>query len=171
MTQAPQGVSTSSAVGTGPMWRGIPAGDVRSQLLAETLRRFGRARLRVTGTSMLPSLWPGDVVELVRWDASTLRKGDVVLTQREGRLYCHRLLALTRSDGRLCLRTRGDHLTEEDPPVPEDALLGKVRSVHRAWVLPCSWLLDRGLAAALFRHAARISGCKISNWLLKVAAS
>ena len=28
----------------------------------EVLRRFGEARLRVTGSSMLPTVWPGDLV-------------------------------------------------------------------------------------------------------------
>jgi hypothetical protein len=32
------------------------------ELAAEVIRSFGRVRLRATGTSMLPAIWPGDVL-------------------------------------------------------------------------------------------------------------
>jgi len=36
------------------------------ELAAEVLRSSGRLRLRATGTSMLPAVWPGDVLSVCR---------------------------------------------------------------------------------------------------------
>lgn len=144
------------------------ADQVRGMLLAELLQRFGRARLCVTGTSMLPSLWPGDVVEIVRCDPAALRRRDVILVERDARLFCHRLVTMSRLGGRLRLRTRGDHLSQQDPAIDEASVLGKIVSVQRAKSLPCAWLLTSRPAAFLLRHSARISG-RTSGWLLRLA--
>lgn len=162
---------TSSFATTSDMLERInstTADQVRGMLLAELLQRFGRARLCVTGTSMLPSLWPGDMVEVVRCDPSALRRRDVILVQRDARLFCHRVVTLSRVDGRLRLRTQGDHLTQQDPAIDEASVLGKVVSVQRARSLPCAWLLTSRPAGFLLRHSARISG-RTSGWLLRWA--
>ena len=100
---------------------------VHQQLLRDVLLRFGRARLRVNGTSMLPSLWPGEVIEVERVHPSMLRKGDVLLLQRGQRLFCHRLLRWAELDGAKLLCTRGDHLPTADPLFSSDCLLGRVK--------------------------------------------
>lgn len=101
------------------------AEQVRVDLLREVLTRFGRARLRVQGSSMLPALRPGSVVEIVRADPAALCPGDVVLFQRGDRLFCHRLRRSIPGSGSQ-LRTRGDSLSCDDPPVPASAVLGRV---------------------------------------------
>ena len=57
---------------------------MKCDLAADVSRRFGVLRLRVTGFSMLPSIWPGDIACVSRVDA--YRPGDVVLFSRNGRL-------------------------------------------------------------------------------------
>jgi len=68
----------------------------RSALVADVLLRGGRlrqsVRLRVHGESMLPALWPGDVVEIASCSLEDVRPGEIVLARREGRFFMHRLV-------------------------------------------------------------------------------
>lgn len=134
--------------------------SVRLELLRDVVERFGRARLRLTGTSMLPELWPGDEVEVVAADPGQLRPGDVVLIEREGRPFCHRLVRLDERDGELFLVTRGDSLDRNDPLVSSHALLGRVvqgPAKRRPLLVPdsllaCALRLSPRLAAWLVRR-------------------
>ncbi len=107
---------------------------VRSALLADTLRGSGSlhrvVRLRVHGESMLPALWPGDVVGVESCSLEDVRPGEIVLARRDGRLFLHRLvrhrfLAPGTPDGFLL---RGDSVPGPDPLYPPDALLGRLVS-------------------------------------------
>jgi hypothetical protein len=94
----------------------------RSALVADALRCNGRLRLRVHGESMLPSLWPGDVVEIASCSPADLHPGEIVLAQSQGRLFLHRLVAPVTPDGFLL---RGDSVPGPDPQYPPNALLGR----------------------------------------------
>jgi signal peptidase len=97
------------------------------ELAAESLRRTGRLRLRVTGSSMLPAIRPGDVIEVRSRAAAAIQAGAVVLFERGGRLFAHRAI---RSHGSF-LVTRGDTHDREDEAIAEDELLGEVIEVRR----------------------------------------
>src|SRR6202163_1814360 len=89
----------------------------RSALVADALRRFGQSvRLRVHGESMLPALWPGDVVEIAGCSLEDVRPGEIVLARRDGRLFLHRLVG--RFDGPSTpngFLLRGDSMPAPDP--------------------------------------------------------
>ena len=95
----------------------------RSTQVAGALRRDGRLRLRVRGESMLPSVWPGDIVEIQQCAIENLRRGDIVLASREGRLFLHRFLGHTDAGGFVL---RGDSMPKPDPVYPPDAFLAKM---------------------------------------------
>jgi hypothetical protein len=99
----------------------------RSALVADALRQSGglavRVRLRVYGESMLPALWPGDVVEIASCSLEDVRPGEIVLARREGRLFLHRFVARCTPDGFLL---RGDSMPGSDPVFPAEALLGRL---------------------------------------------
>jgi hypothetical protein len=97
-------------------------------LAGEVLQRFGRLRLRATGTSMLPSIWPGDVVTIHSSRFSEVSGGDLVLFFRNGRFFVHRVLEVSGNS----LLTRGDSVLGPDPPVSPDELLGRVVSISAA---------------------------------------
>lgn len=101
----------------------------RSALVAEALRPSGdspgRIRLRVYGQSMLPTLWPGDVVEIESCSLEDVQPGEIVLAQREGRLFLHRFAAARPPNGFLL---RGDSMPGPDPRYPLEALLGRLVS-------------------------------------------
>ena len=105
--------------------------SVYLQLLRELMHRSGRAYLRVQGTSMLPSIWPGEIVEVVKASTHDLTVGDVLLLQRGNRLFCHRLVRVQTHSG--ALFTQGDFLGRQDPPFVASELLGRVRGYRRAW--------------------------------------
>ena len=102
-----------------------------SALVADALRRSGRlrqsVRLRVHGESMLPALWPGDVVEIASCSLEDIRPGEIVLARREDRLFLHRLVGPFNDpctpNGFLL---RGDSMPGPDPRFPSEALLGRL---------------------------------------------
>jgi len=108
----------------------------RSALVAEVLRRSGRSvlrvRLQVYGESMLPALWPGDVVEIASCSLEDVRPGEIVLALRDGRLFLHRFVARCTPDSFLL---RGDSMLGSDPPFPSEAFLGRL--VRRTDAFQC----------------------------------
>jgi len=115
----------------------------RLELAVEVARTFGTLRLRVTGTSMLPAIQPGDLLSIGRVDLRDTSPGEIVLFERGGRLFAHRIVS--RGGGasdpyaskpygsKPYIVTRGDRLLENDPPVFQSELLGRVTSIERAW--------------------------------------
>jgi signal peptidase I len=107
------------------------AGMIACDLAAEIVRTFGVLRLRVFGTSMVPSIFPGDLVSVQRSSVSEISRGEIVLYSREGRFFAHRVVACTNGPDQPLLITRGDRLDHNDPPVCSAELLGRVTSVQR----------------------------------------
>ena len=133
-----------------------PAVDgARRELFLELLCRFGRARLRVNGASMVPSLWPGDVVEVVRVPSSEIRLRNIVLLERDGRFFCHRVIELFREGNSTLLRTKGDALHDCDPPAAPAQVLGVVGAVEHHVFLTCRWILVE--LRERFRRSLRLS--------------
>jgi hypothetical protein len=103
-------------------------------LAAEVLRNNGKLRLVARGHSMLPTLWPGDLLHIEATAFDRVHPGDVVLFGRDDRFYIHRILSRGEAgDGsaRPSLVTRGDSMPEEDAPVFAEELLGRVVSLER----------------------------------------
>ena len=95
----------------------------KCQLFIQALRSYGRASLRVTGTSMWPALWSGDTVEIRSAQFDEIKIGDLTAFTRDDRIFIHRVIRNTMN-GAATLVTRGDALPVEDPPVCESELLG-----------------------------------------------
>lgn len=91
-------------------------------LIAPQLKSGGKARLPVTGCSMLPMLRPGkDAVELTAVTGRE-KKGDIFLYQRKtGQFVLHRAIGETQT-GFLCC---GDNQAEKET-VDREQLLGVV---------------------------------------------
>ena len=104
---------------------------VAGELAAESLRASGRLRLRVRGESMLPTLWPGDVVEIARCSVEEVRPGEIVLAMRGGRFFLHRIVVRCGLDGFVL---RGDSMPNVDPEFSNDALIGRLASCPRSLI-------------------------------------
>jgi len=139
--------------------------ELEGELFLEVLESTGRAKLAVTGTSMLPTIRPGDILEVHRQGLETIVPGHVVLFMRNGGFAAHRVLERIQGLQRSLLITRGDALRVPDPPVSPEELLGRVTAVLRGerhldphltpWARVASWFLARSEFCA--RVARRFS--------------
>jgi hypothetical protein len=113
-----------------------------SELLAEGARKFGEIRFKATGDSMLPSVWPGDLLTVRRQSFPEFRRGQIVLYERgasgrgpvageNAQLVAHRVVDYSGDSSGPQLITRGDSLARNDAPVHEDQILGRVVSISR----------------------------------------
>jgi signal peptidase I len=101
--------------------------NVKIDLVAEALALEGTIRLRVTGASMLPTIWPGDVLTVRRLESEELQEGDVAVLRREGRLITHRVIHKDRES----VVVQGDAKVKADDPVRREDVFGSVVAVHR----------------------------------------
>lgn len=99
-------------------------------LASDVVRRFGGVRLRVFGTSMVPSILPGDLISVQRANVCEISIGEIVLYSRDDRLFAHRVVARAGSHDDPRLITRGDRLSHNDPLVSSLELLGRVTSIQ-----------------------------------------
>ena len=97
----------------------------RCALASESLQASGRLRLQVHGESMLPTLWPGDLVEIRSCSVDEVLPGEIVLAFREGRFFLHRFVGRLQANGFLL---RGDSMPRPDPRFSNQALLGRLVS-------------------------------------------
>ncbi len=107
------------------------ADKLKGELVLEVLKSSGQVRLALTGSSMLPSIWPGDIVEVRRQSVGEISPGDVVLCARRGGFSAHRVVEKVAGPERTVLITRGDALLAPDPPVAPEELLGRVTAILR----------------------------------------
>lgn len=107
----------------------------KHSLATQVLRSWGTLQLRVQGVSMLPTLWPGDLLTLQSQDYEQTEAGDLVLYVRGGRFFVHRTVRKTATEDETFLITRGDCMAEDDPPVPAADLLGRVTRIERRGLL------------------------------------
>lgn len=114
------------------MFEASPSRDQSKHNLAvEVLRKTGNLRLTAFGNSMLPTLFPGDILTIKAEPLAEIRAGDVVLFARHDRFFIHRTLRQQQKNSETLLLTRGDAMPEADQPVTADELLGKIVSLQR----------------------------------------
>ena len=110
--------------------------EIAGGLAEEVIRTFGEVRLRVYGSSMVPSILPGDFISVRRAGIQDISAGEIVLFFRDARFFVHRVVQrISRGGGNSpeasCLITRGDRLLYDDPAVSADQLLGRVVLIER----------------------------------------
>jgi Peptidase S24-like len=103
----------------------------KHNLAIEVLRRSGSLRLTAFGYSMLPTLFPGDILTVKAESLPAIQTGDVVLFTRQGRFFIHRTLRRMQAGPATMLLTRGDSLPHPEEPVSAEELLGRIVSVER----------------------------------------
>jgi signal peptidase I len=135
------------------------------RLIGDVLQLSGRARVCVSGSSMLPSIRPGDILLVQRTELHEAAPGDVVLFAREDRLIAHRVISQDCNNGIPHLLTCGDLLDSNDSPVFANELLGRVTSILRGQSQISSRLtLPRRLISIFFRRSQFLTRCWL--WLL-----
>ena len=105
------------------------AGDATQ--ITEALRERGRVALRVHGTSMLPWVRPGDIGIIRKASREDVRRGDLVLFQRNDRLFVHRIVDERQDLSGRQVSTKGDAHPTTDGWLNEEELLGRVIRIYR----------------------------------------
>lgn len=100
-------------------------------LAAEVVATFGQLSLRVSGTSMVPAVLPGDLISIQPVGAAELSPGEIAVFARDGRLVVHRVVASYASSPEQGLITRGDRATHDDAIVSASELIGRVTRIER----------------------------------------
>lgn len=150
----------------------------------------GAFSLHVTGYSMTPLLWPGDLVRVHSVPLDELRPGDIIVVRRladpgtapcgqdtlKGRTITHRLIAI----GAGTWHTRGDSCYAADPPVPGAAIMGRVTGFERAgvrvdltrprWLAVNRWLGRLGRAQAAIARRWRVDSAGRPALIARLAA-
>jgi signal peptidase I len=127
---APAPISEITLDGLNPV---DPQKKDSSSSIAEQLRANGSVCFRVLGASMFPWIRSGDLVFVRRFAFEQASRGDVVLFERDARLFVHRVLRGGTNGDRAAenLVTKGDALDSEDVPVSRAEFLGRVIRIHR----------------------------------------
>jgi hypothetical protein len=106
--------------------------------------------LKLAGTSMLPAIWPGDMVRFQHCQPADLRKGEIILYRLDGVLTAHRLVRI--EDDQIVVR--GDTRTCCDPPVSADKVVGRATAVCRkGQFVPLSYSVGQRAISLLLRRS------------------
>ncbi len=139
-------------------------------LVSEVVQKAGRVRLRVSGSSMVPAMRPGDLITVERASLKDIAQGEIVVFARSGRLVVHRVLTtvhaptksgIARAPGNSrepLLRTRGDRARRPDPIVYSSELLGRVTQIERG-----------GHRVQLGARARLSAATRAFTWVLRVS--
>ncbi|HUK31015.1 MAG TPA: signal peptidase I [Candidatus Acidoferrum sp.] len=115
----------------------------KCDLVSKAVRKAGRVRLRVSGTSMVPAIRPGDLITVESALLPEIAPGEVIVFIRSGRLVAHRVNEIVRCAARIRngnsaqslhqseVITRGDRARRNDSPVSSSELIGRVTQIER----------------------------------------
>jgi hypothetical protein len=138
---------------------------VEMALAEEVLRSYGRLRIMARGSSMVPTIFPGDILFVERDPLARLRPGHVVLASRGGRFFAHRVVRLTALGGSPRVITRGDALPGDDPAYFREEVLGRVTAVLRGRKQIELEGEDKRKGRRIFRWAVRNSDAIVAGLL------
>lgn len=99
--------------------------------IATQLQEHGRVHLLVRGSSMQPWVRPGDIALIRRSGIDEVRCGDVVLFQREDRLFVHRLVEKRGTLREAEFVAKGDAHPGPDGVINNELILGRVTCIYR----------------------------------------
>jgi len=141
----------------------VPAQQLIPLLQETALNRGTRARLTVTGSSMVPSLHEGDQVELAALGDHRITPGDLLLVQRDAATYVlHRVVRVADA----AFWMLGDAQVHCEGPFTPAQVVGLVVAAwhdSRALPLPSPgwrlWLWLRPWRAPLIRLGVKLRRC------------
>src|SRR4030042_3928101 len=98
------------------MLRSIDHSDLL-KVCQEVLEKGSPFQFRALGGSMIPFIRPGDLLTTKAVNPIDLSIGEVLLYQREGRSFVHRLIKKKIMNGTHLFITHGHNLPFSDPPI------------------------------------------------------
>lgn len=101
--------------------------DVWCSLIEEKIDLGETVILEIATDSMMPLIRPTDKVTIKGCSAGDIRRGDIILFNRNNQLYIHRLL-IKKQD---VFITKGDKVLTLDQPVKLNHFMGRVIKIER----------------------------------------
>ncbi len=80
----------------------------------------------LSGPSMQPTIWAGDLVITKKMPAEEIQVGDIIKFYQDGKFVVHRVIEIDNFDGQLTIITQGDNVNAPDDPITEGQVVGKV---------------------------------------------
>lgn len=102
-----------------------------SELLRESLNRYGCIWVRLVGKSMLPFLRSETAIFVRKADIKEISLGDIVLYKKDDIAIAHRVIKKVKQDGRIFLRAKSDISFSSEPLISDEELIGKVVAFKR----------------------------------------
>ncbi len=87
---------------------------------------FGYTPTLLSGPSMNPTLWAGDIVIVKEVPVEEIAVGDIIKFWQEGRYVIHRVIRIEQTEAGVVITTQGDNVNAPDFPVTEEYIKGKV---------------------------------------------
>ena len=97
----------------------------------DVLRSGYRMRFRAGGSSMWPTIRPGEAITVEPATAMEIKLKDIVLYRTGRGMIGHRVVRIANQNGELILLARGDADHGASEPVAAGQILGKVVAVER----------------------------------------
>ena len=125
-----------------------------------------RMRFRAGGSSMWPTIRPGEAITVEPATATEVKLKDIVLYRTGRGVIGHRVVRIANRNGELVLLARGDADQGAGEPVAAKQILGKVVAVERD-----GRCIDLASRKAKVKHSIRVraSQCKHRIGLLLIA--
>jgi len=135
-----------------------PVQAQKCELVSQALLSNAMVRIRALGTSMLPTIWPGDILVIEPGALEHFVTGDLIVAETLRDVRVHRLISKAGPHW----MTRGDSMPQDDPVIRPEDVLGRVSAIRRGQrvIIPQRRLLlvTRGLAWLLsFAMICRIA--------------
>lgn len=143
--------------------------ELFSSMAVDALDAAGELCLRAQGRSMLPSMWPGDLLSVRPQDPETIVRGDVILFRRNGQLFTHRVVDQFCCKSGKTFIAQGDGLRHPDLPISQEDVLGRVVLVTRcgrSFEPPRDLSVAQQLLSAFARRIAWGSGVLVRGHAL-----
>jgi signal peptidase I len=83
-------------------------------------------RVVASGYSMIPTIWPGETVEISPISIEDVIVGDIIAFQRIHHIVVHRVIRKQSTESYFLLKSQGDSNLKEDEAITKDIFLGKV---------------------------------------------
>ena len=101
------------------------------EVATDVLRGGYRMRFRAEGSSMWPTIRPGEAITVEPATATDVKLKDIVLYRTGRRVIGHRVVRIETRNGERVLLARGDAGRGAGEPVAVQQILGKVVAVER----------------------------------------
>lgn len=102
-----------------------------SELLKDSLAKYGYVWVKLIGKSMLPFLSSGTLIVVRKADTKDIFIGDIVLFKKDDIIIAHRVFKKINLDGRFFLKAKSDISFFSEPLISCEELIGKVAAFKR----------------------------------------